>query len=71
MPYGSWQTIKATVANLSTGSVRIKVYVGGVLLASVLDDGHIGGAPITRAGRVGIRGDNCNFQLDNFSVNSL
>jgi hypothetical protein len=71
VPYGSWQTIKATVANLSTGGVRIKLTIGGVLLASVLDDGHIGGPPITKAGRVGIRGDNCNFQLDNFSVASL
>jgi hypothetical protein len=68
VPYGQWQHIKASAKNNSNGSVTISLYANDVLLVQAVDDGHLGGAPITGAGRVGIRGDNANLHIDNFTV---
>lgn len=69
-PFDAWQSVKATVANNGNGSVTIKLYAQGSLVLQATDTGT-GGAPITHAGAVGIRGDNDNFQFDDFRVTSL
>ncbi len=70
VPYNTWQSIKATVRTNADGSVTIDLYSGGQLVVEGVDTG-IGGPPITSAGRVGIRGDNCNFRFDDFRVDPL
>jgi hypothetical protein len=71
VPYNSWQLVRATVQNNADGSVTIKLYSGDTLLVSATDDGSIGGPPITAPGKVGIRGDNCDFKIDDFTVSDL
>ena len=71
VPYGVWQQVRATVRTNPGGSVTIRLSVNGVLLLSATDDGSVGGPPITHPGAVGIRGDNCNFLFDAFSVANL
>jgi hypothetical protein len=44
------------------------VYVNGVRKVVGVDSA---GSAIRRPGRIGIRGDNCNFKIDNFAVNAL
>jgi hypothetical protein len=70
VPYGSWQNVKATAKNNSDGSVTIALYSEGTLLISYTDKG-LGGPPITAAGKLGLRADNCNFNFDDFTVDSL
>lgn len=71
VPYGAWQQVRATVRNEPGGAVTIQLYQNDRLLVSATDNGSIGGPPITAAGKVGIRGDNANFQFDNFKVEAL
>jgi hypothetical protein len=70
VPYGAWQSVKATVKDNPDGSVTIALYDGQGLVVSATDNG-VGGPPITAPGKVGIRGDNCNFQIDDFVVTGL
>jgi hypothetical protein len=70
VPYGSWQDVRADVRNNADGSVGIRLFVDGTLLVSATDRGE-GGRPITRPGKVGIRGDNADFNFRNFSVTPL
>jgi hypothetical protein len=70
VPYGSWQKIKVTTKTNSDGSVTVAMYNNGSLLLSATDTG-IGGSPIRTAGATGIRGDNCQFYFDNFTVSKL
>jgi hypothetical protein len=69
--YNVWQAVKATVVNNADGSVTIRLYDGDTLLASAVDDGHIGGPPIRTPGKVGMRGDNADLLFDHFQVTSL
>ena len=46
----------------------ITVYVDGHLVVAALDHGQGGREPITKPGRVGIRADNCNFEVASFEV---
>lgn len=71
VPYNQWQNVRADVLTNSNGSVTIRLYANGVLVVQAVDDGAIGGAPITGAGGVGIRGDNANLKFDDFVVTSL
>jgi hypothetical protein len=71
VPYGVWKQVQATVYTNLDGSVAIRLSVDGVLLLSATDDGSLGGPPITHPGAVGIRGDNCNFLFDTFTVTML
>jgi hypothetical protein len=52
------------------GSVTITLYDGSSLVVSATDDG-VGGPPITNPGKVGIRGDSCDFNVDDFVVIGL
>jgi hypothetical protein len=65
--YQSWHKISARVHDNRDGSVAITLWIDGKRLLSAVDHG-MGGPPITRAGAVGIRGDNCNFEFDRFQV---
>lgn len=68
IPFNSWQDIRTSVQTNSNGTVTINIYRDGKLLLSALDNGSMGGAPITSPGKVGIRGDNAEFYFDDFSV---
>lgn len=70
VPYLSWQTIEARVQNDDDGSVALKLIVNGAVLVSAIDRG-VGGAPLRAPGRVGVRGDNCEFFFDEFRVDSI
>lgn len=71
VPYNTWQQVKVTVKNNADGSVTIQLFANSVLVASMTDNGTVGGAPIRNAGKVGIRGDNDNFKFKNFTVTSF
>lgn len=65
---GPPQQVSVTVQNLPNGSVQLSMLrADGSVIVSAVDAG-IGGAPITAAGRVGIRGDNSEFTFDDFRV---
>jgi len=66
---GKIQHIEASAHDNADGSVAIVLTVSGRRLLSVRDDGSVGGPAISHAGRVGIRGDNCEFYVANFTVN--
>ena len=67
IPFGTWQHLKVSVQNTSGGDVVITMWRDGTQLLTATDSG-MGCAPITAPGGVGIRGDNDNFQFDNFTV---
>lgn len=70
VPYGAWQNVEARIRTKSNGSVTIQLFADGTPVVSATDSG-VGGPPITSAGKVGIRGDNCNFDVDDFTVSQL
>ncbi len=61
--------IRADIKNISN-NVKIDLYINSKLVASAIDSG-IGCSVISKAGKVGIRGDNANFNFDNFTVTSI
>lgn len=71
VPYNRWQNVRADVVTNADGSVSIRLYVNGALIVQAVDDGKVGGAPITGAGGVGIRGDNASLKFDDFVVSAL
>ena len=71
IPFGAWQHLRGTIVTNADGTVTIKGYIDGVLKVSVVDNGSIGGPPITAPGRTGLRGDNADLEFDNFTVSSF
>lgn len=71
VPYGAWQAVRVTIRDNPDGSVALQLFVDGIPVASGLDDGSLGGPPIRQAGRIGVRGDNCEFRFDDFTVTAL
>ncbi len=71
IPFGQWEHVRATIDTNANGSVIIQLYANDTLVASAVDDGSIGGPPILSPGKVGIRGDNAEFEFDDFTVNGL
>jgi hypothetical protein len=67
--YGMWRHIKATIVDDAVGHVVIRLYEDSRLVLRVVDDGRHG-TPI-KEGRVGLRGDNCNFKFRDFVVTQL
>ena len=61
--------VQASVRNEADGTVKLKLYVNGLKVLEVVD--AAAGGPILSPGAVGIRGDNCEFYLDNFEVHSI
>ena len=68
IPMGVKQDIEVRARTLPTGAVELRAYIDGNLLQHVVDDS---GDRILAGGSVGIRGDNCEFALDDFQVLSL
>lgn len=75
LPYawkaGVIQKVEATAKNQSDGSVLLTLSADGKELARAIDDGKIGGPPITAPGATGIRGDNTEFTFNRFQVDSI
>jgi hypothetical protein len=67
IPFGVWQHVAAAIHDNTNGSVTVTMYRNGVRLLAATDTGQ-GCAPITASGSVGVRGDNDNFNFDNFVV---
>src|SRR5262249_48235097 len=65
-PLGCWEAVQAT-SSTERGAVVIRLLVGGRLIARATDDGA-SGSTVARAGRVGIRGDNAEFEFRDFQV---
>ena len=57
----------ASIRDNADGSVTIALSRNGTALTSVTDSGT-GCSPIVAPGAVGVRGDNDNFSVDNFTV---
>jgi hypothetical protein len=66
---GRWVQIKASAVN-SGANVDLKVWVDGHLRLQAVDSGVGDVAPITQAGRVGLRGDYTEFLFRAFTVTS-
>ena len=64
---GEWEKVGGRVRNLPDGSVRLALVRHGQTVLEATDTG-VGCAPITTAGRVGIRGDSTNFNADDVLV---
>ena len=69
LAHGLWHDVRLDVAN-DDGGVRLVLHLDGLPVLDVVDRG-IGGPAITEPGRVGLRGDLCEFDFDRFSVRSL
>ncbi|GGK22287.1 hypothetical protein GCM10010124_13460 [Pilimelia terevasa] len=67
---GQWKWYSANVQNNKDGSVTIGVNRADVPVFSITDKGT-GCAPITKPGRVGLRGDNTDFNFSNYKVSTL
>jgi hypothetical protein len=70
VPMGTWQQVGASIQTNADGTVTIKLYREGRQLIQATDTG-VGCAPITGPGAVGVRGDNLDFDIDDFTVTSL
>ncbi|QDQ98786.1 hypothetical protein [Tomitella fengzijianii] len=57
--------VTATVRTMSDGSVVLSAALDGATVLRATDTGQ-GGPPIHKAGRVGLRGDNCEFAFRGF-----
>ena len=67
---GVWETVGGTIRNLDGGGVRLSVIRHGRTVLQATDAGE-GCAPLTDPGRVGIRGDRTDFNVDDFVVGPL
>jgi len=65
-PLDRWVPVRARIQSAGD-AVEIELFVGGRLVARAVDAGK-GGPPILHAGRVGIRGDNAEFEFRDFEV---
>jgi hypothetical protein len=69
---GEWEHVGATVRNNPNGTVTITILRDGKVALQVVDRGgqghHRAVEPIRGTGRIGIRGDNADFQVDNVRV---
>jgi hypothetical protein len=69
VPMGTWQQVGASIQTNADRTVTIKLYREGRQLIEATDTG-VGCAAITGAGAVGVRGDNLDFDIDDFTVSS-
>ena len=67
IPFGVIQHIAARIQDNPDGSVTLTMYRDGTRLLTATDTG-VGCAPIAAPGSVGVRGDNDDFNFDNFTV---
>jgi hypothetical protein len=64
---GEWEKVGGTVRNNADGSVSLQLIRHGKVVLEATDTGA-GCAPLTTAGRVGVRGDYTDFNVDDFLV---
>ena len=69
IPFGSWRNVMASVRDNSDGTVTLSMQMDGATVTTV--DKGVGCAPLRGPGAVGIRGDNAEFQFDDFVVSTL
>ena len=62
-----WRPVAADATDLADGAVRLRLEIDGQTRLTAVDHG-IGCAPLRGPGRVGIRGDNANFEFRSFTV---
>jgi hypothetical protein len=60
--------VAASIQTQRDASVILRLTIDGKTLVRVRDDGRSGSAPILGPGRVGLRGDNCEFYVRDFQV---
>jgi hypothetical protein len=65
---GEWERVGGVARNNPDGSVTIQVIRNGEVALRVTDHGERGGPPLRGPGRIGIRGDNTDFQIDNLRI---
>jgi hypothetical protein len=68
--YGSWMRVGGTVRNNADGSVTIQVLRNGQVVVQATDRGT-GGAPLRTPGRIGLRADNADINVNNMAVSAL
>jgi hypothetical protein len=60
--------VAADTINNADGSVTLALYIDGVKVKQYVDSGQRGGPPLRTEGRVGVRGDEANFRIDNLTI---
>lgn len=65
--FGAWQDITASAVTNPDDSVTVRLEIDGQTIVEGTDSG-IGGSPIRDPGKVGIRGDNTEFWLDDLTI---
>jgi hypothetical protein len=70
VPFDEVQHVEASAHDNADGSVAISLAIDGHPLLSAVDTGAVGGPALVKPGRVGIRGDNCEFYFAAFRVDS-
>ena len=69
MPWHRWIPVSVSIVTLAGRAVRIAMTIGSRLVLTATS--HPGrAAPILTAGRVGLRGDNCEFYCRDFTVSA-
>jgi hypothetical protein len=67
MPRQQWVPVRVSIVSQPDGTVRIELTIGGRTVLTETQD-HSKVDPILKPGRVGIRGDNCEFWFRHFTV---
>jgi hypothetical protein len=70
VPMGAWQQVGASIRTNADQTVTIKLYREGQQVIEATDTG-VGCAAIIAPGAVGVRGDNLDFDVDDFAVSAL
>jgi hypothetical protein len=69
IPLKTWVSVNVSIVTLANDDVSIELLINGQkVLAATGSPGHV--TPILAAGRVGLRGDNCQFFFRDFTVSS-
>lgn len=72
MAPGAWHQVELRTQNWGADTIRLQLWINGVLNLEAIDNGKNHVCPqIMMSGCVGIRGDNCDFQVRAFKVRRL
>lgn len=67
---GSWENVGGAVRNNPDGTVTLTVLRNNTNVLQATDTG-VGCSPITTSGKIGVRGDNTQFSIDNLAVTGI